>query len=340
MKDQIETTRLQEIQGAVVETITLPIQIKAEIKMEEQLDINEEIENESEPTDGDRWITAAIERAGVDESEREGIWVGGLACPFGDVYEPIGGSWVENVDKDAFDETLRMAADPDEDWHISFCLDHACFVNSGLLGNTATSGEMSAYFWVEKSKTNIGNPGLYALARIGEYDNSPGQSAAEAIQRDGVQGMSIGFYILKEEYDFENEEYEPKTFITIKEIKLVEASGVDHAAYRNTFLRSGRYYTNMDKEKKDADKMATMKERVATRGDIQIRGCSCGAALKEDAGEERVDFSEELAQVSKEIADANETLNKLLERDEKNIIITDQEEPLTTERKTFTPFPI
>lgn len=311
---------------------TIPTLVK-EIKMNIR---DDDKKDDGGMTDGDRWVASAIDRAGVPDGDLDGLWVGGLACPFGEYYEPTNAGWVETINEAAFDETLEMIYDEDVDWHASFCLDHACYVNTGLLGNTNTRGEMGAYFWTEKKETDLGPPGLYALAKVGMYEGSPGMLAAEAIRRDGVQGMSIGFYILEERLVEDDEKFEPKALFEVMRIKLVEASGVDHAAYRTTFLRAGVYNSDMDKksEKKSAyEYSASAPKTRGLEGVYQYRGCDCSTKmLGEDA-----DIRQELEAQRAEI----ERLAALIAKNENTETIEEKEESREEEeRKTFTPFPI
>ena len=227
------------------------------------------------------WLELAMDAAGVPDDERAdgSVWLGGLACPFGEYYLPAKGrlGYAETVADTAFDDTLAEERE-DPLWHFSFCLDHQCNVNSGLIGNTNTTGEMSAYFWVEKEASGLGPPGLYNLARAAEYEGSPGLLAAEAVARDGVQGQSIGFWIVDEDPDEEADVNGKEMMLyTITAIDLVEGSGVDHAAYTTTFIRSGVYGGDMEDEKSASASAETETSAEASfhaRDGFQVR-CEC-----------------------------------------------------------------
>ena len=228
------------------------------------------------------WLELAMDAAGVPDDERAdgSVWLGGLACPFGEYYLPARGraGFAETVADTAFDNTLEEERE-DPLWHFSFCLDHQCNVNSGLIGNTNTTGEMSAYFWVEKKASDLGPPGLYNLARAAEYEGSPGLLAAEAVARDGVQGQSIGFWIVDEDPDEEGDVNGKEMMLyTIWEIDLVEGSGVDHAAYTTTFIRSGVYGGDV-KDKKSEEVKTEAHISSEYRDGFQVR---CGCRLHED----------------------------------------------------------
>lgn len=180
------------------------------------------------------FLRFAMDTLGIPEDEREGNWIGGLAVPFGETYMPEGMGWGERFHPDAFDETLAEA--DGGEWRIGVCSSHDCNVATGLLGSTASAGEMAARYWVEKKDRDGYEAGLYVLCRVAEFDGSPGQIVSEQIARGGVGGLSIGFRI-RDEHPAET--IDEVLVFEVTRVRLWETSPVEKPAYSRTWAVSG-----------------------------------------------------------------------------------------------------
>ena len=186
----------------------------------------------------DGWMAAAMDAAGIDESERVGVWVGGLAMPFGEIYSPPKATWGEKFLSEAFDETLGDAEKGETS--ISFCADHSCAVSTGLIGRTAQkTGEAQATFWVEKEDSDIGPAGMYVIGRVAEFAGSPSVVIAEQVERGAVDGISVSGWALQENRILDDDDY--SDFYEVKRFKLYETSIVAGPAYKDTFSKVGRF---------------------------------------------------------------------------------------------------
>ena len=189
----------------------------------------------AEGSDDNDFLEFAMDALGIAEEDRGGLWLGGLAVPFGETYMPEGLGWGERFHPDAFDETLADAAS--RDWRIGVCTSHDCHVATGLLGSTAAEGEMEARYWVEKKDRDGYEAGLYVLCRVAEFDGSPGMIVAEQIARGGVGGLSIGFRI-RDEHPAET--IDEVLVFEVTRVRLWEASPVEKPAYSRTWAMSGQ----------------------------------------------------------------------------------------------------
>ena len=194
----------------------------------------------------DGWMAAVMDAAGIDEAERVGIWVGGLAMPFGEVYSPPKATWGEKFLSEAFDETLGDAEKGETS--ISFCADHSCAVSTGLIGRTAQkTGEAQATFWVERKDGDLGPAGMYVIGRVAEFAGSPSVVIAEQVERGAVDGISVSGWALEENRLLDDDDY--SDFYEVKRFKLYETSIVAGPAYKDTFVKSGRF-GDMEEDKR------------------------------------------------------------------------------------------
>lgn len=211
---------------------------------------------------GEDFVRYAMDRLNVPDSEREGVWIGGLALPFGETYVPEGLGWGERFSVDAFDETLAEAREGSRS--ISLCSSHDCNVATGLIGRTAADGEMSVRYWVEKESVNGMEPGLYVIGRVAEFAGSTGVKVAEQIARDGVEGISIGFRVRDES---PAEVVDGVQIYEVLRARLFESSPVDHPAYERTWAAAGEARPG-DHGDKDRDGDADLEIRCAGNAEV------------------------------------------------------------------------
>lgn len=186
----------------------------------------------------DAWMSAAMEAAGIAKSERVGIWIGGLAMPFSEVYSPPMASWGERFLPTAFDEQLAAAAQMKAS--ISFCADHSCAVSTGLIGRTATrTGEAQTSYWVEAEDGDIGPAGMYVIGRAAEFGGSPAAVIASQIEAGAVDGLSVSGWSLQENSIFDDDVY--SVLYEVARFRLAETSAVSGPAFKDTFIKVGRF---------------------------------------------------------------------------------------------------
>ena len=203
----------------------------------------------------DAWMAAAMEAAGIAKSERVGVWIGGLAMPFAEIYSPPLRSWGERFLPTAFDEQLAAAAQMQSS--ISFCADHSCSVATGLIGRTAKrTGEAQTRYWVEKEDGDLGPAGLYVIGRAAEFAGSPAAVIAEQIERGSVDGLSVSGWSLQENNIFDNDDY--SVLYEVARFKLIETSAVARPAFSNTFIKAGRF-SDMDEDKRTTNGSSMVK---------------------------------------------------------------------------------
>lgn len=189
-----------------------------------------------------RSLVLPVERR-ADEGGK--ITVAGYAAVFGEVAD-IGGWFHEVIARGAFTNTL-LTADPRAYY------DH----NTGRVLGRRSAGTLRL---AEDEK------GL--AVEIDLPDTSDGRDVAALIERGDVSGMSIGFRVLRQEWD---ETVAPEKR-TILEVELYEVSIVSMPAYDGTSIAL-RSRDDARKERRRANfDAAAMRTRMKLGLDLRSRG--------------------------------------------------------------------
>ncbi len=155
-------------------------------------------------------------------SDSEKPKIEGYAAVFNSLSENFGG-WREQIAPGAFAETIKTA-------DVRALIDHD---PSKIIGRTK-SGTLQLS---EDSK------GL--LAKIDPPDTQAGRDIVESIKRGDVSGMSFGFIVKEESWDFNSEEdYDLRT---LKQVDLFDVSPVTFPAYPDTAVGTRSHEENKPK---------------------------------------------------------------------------------------------